>query len=341
MTFTESPCVKVKKEHGEEVRQALKAANLLRTDLRIQHDDDFVYLPLTEEHLLEGIELDADIEVCHREFEIRDRSSIEAITGFKPSYDVVGDIAVLSSEVPDTETVASAILKLHRNIRVVAKRKSHVEGVFRRRKIEIIAGEQRTETIHKENGCRYKLDLARVYFNPRLATERDRVAASVARGEVVIDMFAGVGPFSILIARRVPESRVIAIDINPDAIRYLRENIRLNRVTNVTAIEGDVREVCDKFQGTADRIIMNLPGSAHEYLREAIRMLKPEWGIIHFYTVVESINRGDTLLDKAKQKFTMYLSDASRAEVLSARKVKAYAPYTYIVVIDAGVRKTD
>ncbi len=325
----EEPCVKVRKEHGEEVRLALKSANLLRTDLRIQRDDDFIYLPLTDEHL-EGVELNAEIELCHRAFEILGRRSIEELSGFKPSYDVVGDIAVLSSEVP--ETVASAILKLHRNIRVVAKRASQVEGVFRRRRIEIIAGEQRTETVHKENGCRYKLDLERVYFNPRLATERARVASMAERGEVIIDMFAGVGTFSILIARRVPETRVIAIDINPDAIRYLRENIRLNRVTNVTVIEGDVREVCEEFTDTADRIIMNLPMRAHEYIREAIRMLKPGGGTIHFYTVESE--SGESLMAKAKRKFMM--RDAS---VISARKVKDYAPYKYIVCIDAKVLK--
>ncbi len=341
MSFIEPcPCVKVRKEHGEEVRLALKAANLLRTDLRIQHDDEFVYLPLTAEQVLEAAELNVEIELCNREFEALDKSSIVELTGLKPSYEIVGDIAVLTTELPDAEAVASAILKLHRNIKVVARRKSHVEGVFRRRKIEIIAGEQRTETMHKENGCRYKLDLERVYFNPRLATERARVASLVAPGEVVIDMFAGVGPFSILIARRVPESRVIAIDINPDAIRYLRENIRLNGVTNVTPVEGDVRMLHSEFMDTADRIIMNLPGNAHEYLPEAIGMLKPEGGTIHFYTV-ESMNRGEAssaLLDKAKQKFMMYLRDAS-AEILAARKVKAYAPYAYIAGIDAKVYK--
>jgi len=203
-------CVKVKKERGEEVRRALKSANLLRTDVKIKHDANFVYLPLTEEHKAKEVaDIDVEsVELCRTEFEVLAiKPGIEELIGFKPSYEIVGDIAVLDESAD--EAVASAIMKLHKNIRVVARRKSHVEGVFRRRRIEIIAGERRTETVHKENGCRYKLDLERVYFNPRLATERDRVASLAARSaseETIIDMFAGVGPFSILIAKRAVKS---------------------------------------------------------------------------------------------------------------------------------------
>ena len=328
-------CVKVKKERGEEVRRALKSANLLRTDVKIKHDANFVYLPLTEEHKAKEVaDIDVEsVELCRTEFEVLAiKPGIEELIGFKPSYEIVGDIAVLDESAD--EAVASAIMKLHKNIRVVARRKSHVEGVFRRRRIEIIAGERRTETVHKENGCRYKLDLERVYFNPRLATERDRVASLAARSaseETIIDMFAGVGPFSILIAKRAVKSHVIAIDINPDAIKYLRENIRLNAVGNVEPIEGDVKAIYGAFRDKADRIIMNLPKKAYLFLPEAVQMLKPEGGTIHFY-MVESIKKGEDM-NNAKHKFCTWLSELGAhtdPEILTARKVKAYAPRTYI-----------
>jgi tRNA (guanine37-N1)-methyltransferase len=351
------PCVKVAKHRGEAIRRALLERNLLRTDARIISNDRFIYLPLTTAVADRDLnELHAG-EVTTQEFRIREhRPSLEELLGFKPSFEIVGDIAVLTEAVEPAkeEIVADALLRLQRNVTVVAKRISAVEGVYRTRRLVVIAGEHRTETVHREHDCRFKLNLEKVYFNPRLAGERARVAAQVARSgkpEEVIDMFAGVGPFAIQIAKRAPQSHVTAIDINPEAVRYLTENIQLNRVQNVTAVEGDIREMYRGFQKTADRLIMNLPKSAHLFLREALSMLKPDGGIIHFYDLEsaypeegeEKRDSVDNVIEKAKERllFTLEaLSDEFRigsVELREARKVKAYAPYAYIVGIDAAV----
>ncbi len=351
------PCVKVEKRRGEELRRALKELELLRTDARINSNADFIYLPLIRA-LKEAEKREIGVaELLTREFAVLEqRRSIEDIVGLKPSYEIIGDIAVLTdvdSTVGNEQLVAHALMSLHKNIKVVAKRVSPVEGVFRKRKMEIIAGENRTETMHKENGCKYKLDLEKVYFNPRLASERNRVAAQV-RGskEEIIDMFAGVGSFSIQLAKRAPQSHVTAIDINPDAIRYLRENIKLNGARNVEAIEGDIREIYVKFRNKADRIIMNLPKSAYSFLREALSMLNPQGGIIHFYDVISSYSYAggekrkslETAINKAKEKLTVKIEEACELEhfhsleILEARKVKPYAPYAYIIGIDAMVK---
>lgn len=343
------PCMKVEKRGGEEIRSTLKERNLLRTDVKITSDDKFVYLPLIR--ALNDTELRAigAAELLTREFAVLEqRMSIEDIVGFKPSFEVIGDIAVLTEAVNEASEllVAHTLMELHKNIKVVAKRISPVEGVFRIRKLELIAGENRTETIHREHGCTYKLDLEKVYFNPRLAEERNRVASQLERTkeEEIIDMFAGVGAFSIPLAKRAPQSHVIAIDINPDAIRYLRENIRLNGVRTIEAIEGDIKEIYTRFRNKADRIIMNLPKSAYVFLYEALSMLKPRGGIIHFYTV-ESSTSDEALFDKAKEKFVAHVQELSEefhfhsVEILDARKVKASAPYTYIIGIDAVIQK--
>jgi len=352
------PCVKAEKKRGEQVRKALKELKLLKTDAKITSDVDFIYLPLIralkEKEIGEiGVE-----ELLTREFEVcEQRKNIEDVVGFKPSFEIIGDIAVLtdadSINERNEQLVAHAIMKLHKNIKVVAKRISPVEGVFRKRKMKILAGENRTETIHKENGCKYKLDLEKVYFNPRLATERNRVALQVQRSgkEEVIDMFAGVGSFSIQIAKRASQSMVTAIDINPDAIRYLRENMKLNGVRNIEAIESDIREVHVNFKNKADRIIMNLPKSAYLFLKEALSMLNPEGGIIHFYDVESSYVSNDksksleVAINKAKEKLMATVKEACEhegfysIEILAARKVKPYAPYAYIIGIDATVKK--
>ncbi len=349
------PCVKVEKSRGEEIRRALKELKLLRFDARITSNDNFIYLPLIRVLKKDEIEEIGVEKPLIREFEVvEQRRNIEDIIGFKPSYEIVGDIAVLTDADLTAELfVAHALMNLHKNIKVVAKRISPVEGVFRKRKITIIAGENRTETMHKENGCRYKLDLEKVYFNPRLANERNRVASQVDRREKgeIIDMFAGVGSFSIQIAKRAPLSHVTAIDINPYAIQYLRENIKLNGVKNVEAIEGDIKEIYVKFRNRADRIIMNLPKSAYLFLDEALCMLNPQGGIIHFYDVESSYPRGEqrksleTAITRAKEKLMAKIKEACgreglllrSLEILEARKVKPYAPYLYIIGIDAVI----
>jgi len=360
MTTEHLPCVKVEGRRGEQVRRALKELELLRTDARISSDHDFVYLPLTRE-LKEDEKGEIDFtELLTAEFELLEqRKNIEDLVGFKPSYEMVGDIAVLTAvdlTGENEQLVARALMNLHKNIKVVAKRISAVEGVFRKRKMKIIAGENRTETMHKENGCRYKLDLEKVYFNPRLASERNRVVSQVERSgeEVIIDMFAGVGPFSIQIAKRAPQSHVTAIDVNPDAIRYLIENIELNGLRNVEAIEGDVKEICVKFRNKADRIIMNLPKSAYLFLREALCMLNPRGGIIHFYDLESSYSDATgeetksheieiAAINKAKAKLAAKVKEAGdefhfrSLEIRDARKVKPYAPYAYIIGIDARI----
>jgi tRNA (guanine37-N1)-methyltransferase len=351
------PCVKVEKRRGEEIRRALKDRNLLRTDAQIISDAKFVYLPLIR--ALNDTELReiGAAELITRDFAVLEqRKSIETLVGFKPSYEIIGDIAVLTEAANETkeQLVANALMERHKNIKVVAKRVSPVEGVFRTRKLELIAGENRTETMHREHGCTYKLDLEKVYFNPRLAGERSRVASQLDHTtEEIIDMFAGVGSFSIQIAKRAPQSHVTAIDINPDAIRYLEENIRLNGVRNIEAVEGDVKEIFGKFRNKADRIIMNLPKSASAFLHEALSMLKPQGGIIHFYDLESSYSDArakrsksvERAITQAKEKFVAHVQELSgefhfeSVEIRDARKVKAYAPYTYIIGIDAGIQK--
>ncbi len=342
--------MKVDKKSGEEIRLTLKDHKLLKTDAKITSNDDFIYLPLIRtltEHEIAEIGVD---ELSTTEFELlKQRRTIEELVGLKPSFEIVGDIAVLTDEVANEQLVAQVIMSLHKSIKVVAKRISPVEGVFRSRRLKVIAGEHRTETMHKENGCRYKLDLEQVYFNPRLARERNRVASLAAHGknekEDVIDMFAGVGSFAIQIAKRAPQSHVTAIDINPAAIRYLRENMKLNGVSNIEAIEADIKEVYRAFTDRSDRIIMNLPKSAYLFLAEALSMLKPEGGIIHFYDVesaydVSAENRVGVAIDKAKKKLTASIKKHEvQLEIQDARKVKVYAPYAYIVGIDAVIRK--
>jgi tRNA (guanine37-N1)-methyltransferase len=195
-----------------------------------------------------------------------------------------------------------------------------------------IAGENKQETIYRENGCRYLLDVLNVYFTPRLSTERMRIAGQITNGEKIVDMFAGIGPFSILIAKRFPLAHVIAIDKNPVAIKYLRENAKLNKLKNIEIKEGDAREEVMRISD-ADHIIMNLPHSAMEFIDAALGIIK-SGGVIHFY----AISHEDDLFNGIFKVIDEHARCAGlRVISLDQRIVRPYAPYQYNVCIDLRV----
>src|SRR5207253_8226986 len=139
---------------------------------------------------------------------------------------------------------------------------------------------------HKEYGCLFKVDLSKAICAPRRSTEHQRVVQLVEKGERVVDMFAGVGPFSILIAKRLGDVRVEAIDANPQAVELLQENVRANKVeSKVHAHLGDARKVIQKeLTQSAGRVIMNHPSASKDFIKEACDALRPSGGVIHYYT---------------------------------------------------------
>jgi len=203
------------------------------------------------------------------------------------SYDVVGDIAVVS--VPDELTgreklIAKAVMSINKHVSTVVKRVGVTEGVHRVRSVEHVLGEKKTVTIHVENGCRFLVDLDKVYFNPRLGSERLRVVNQFKKDDVVLDLFAGVGPFSIPAAKKC--EKVFAVDINPSAMDLLRKNAELNKV-RVEAVQGDLKTVWRKLpQG--DRIVMNLPKNSIEFLPIAVKLCG-RGGRIYLYTDEEVV----------------------------------------------------
>jgi tRNA (guanine37-N1)-methyltransferase len=257
------------------------------------------------------------------------------------SLDVVGDIAIveLSPKLePYSLEVANAVLQVNPHVRLVMKKATEVTGVFRTRGLEALAGTGGTETTHREFGCDYRLDASQVYFNPRLAQERRRVAEQVTPGEVVVDMFSGVGPYSILIAKLQPKSRVYAIDINPNATKYLRENILANGVADrVIPLQGDARTLSRSvLQGSTDRVIMNLPSEAEHYLDVASDTLRPAGGHIHFY---QFINRG-VELKSVREYFEKSLLERNRSvqNYGYCNVVREISPSRVQIAIDALVR---
>ncbi len=320
----ESLCIRVLKKDGEKVRQKLIELSAINKDLKIKSENGELLIPVVMP--IEGYGTEkADFE------ELKKEASPAEILGFSPAYEQVGDIAIIDRYEPEAKRVADVLLRQNR-IRTVLQAETSISGEYRTRGLSILAGERKTETIYTENGCRYMIDLAKVYFTPRLATERLRVANQVHDGDLVVDMFAGVGPFSILIAKRFPRAQVVAIDKNPDAIHYLRENLKLNKVKNVEIREGDAREEIKGLQD-ADHIIMNLPHSGLEFLDDALRVLK-KGGIIHFYAIAHEDDLFDGLLKKIEE---IAHGLNLRITPVNKRVVRPYAPYQYNICIEFQV----
>ncbi len=214
------------------------------------------------------------------------------------TFEIIGSIAVIKEKA--SKKTAKEILK-NKNVKTVVKRSGKVRSSYRIKKVKHVIGEKTTETIHKENNYRFKIDLNKTYFSPRLQTERKRVINQAMKNDIVIDMFSGVGPYAIPIAKKA--LKVLAIDHNPKAVKYLLENIKLNKVKNIIAYEGDALEITKKLP-IADKIIMNAPRQNNQKtLNTAIKKVK-KGGIIYFYITDKRMNeinyKGLILLNKRK-----------------------------------------
>lgn len=268
---------------------------------------------------------------------LADRVPTDLLSKLPRSFDIVGDITVLEldSEFTPYETaVAEAIMKIHPNVRAVFAKSGEVSGAERIRPLRYIAGENRTQTIHKEHGCLFRVDLSSAFFSPRLSTEHQRVSAMVSRGERVVDMFAGVGPFSILIAKSQRAARVEAIDANPQAIALVRENVLANKVeANVHAHLGDAREIVrEKLKRSSSRVIMNHPSASRDFIRAACEALQPSGGTIHYYTFA-----GENWKDDSRGEVEGGVEasgEYSVERVMGAHRVREVAPVKWQVVVD-------
>lgn len=320
-----APCVKVPSSKAEEERRRLSSIGALDAGLKLKRDGDFVLIPLASK-------VDSKFEVCESEFLAGETRKTyqeiaqvpEEMRGNLPtSFDIIGDIAIVKLKDDYLQykgEIGEAILKTNKNIKTVCLDKG-VSGEFRVRSLEVIAGENRTETIHVEYGCRIKVDVAKVYFSPRLANERMEVAKTVKPGETIIDMFAGAGPFSIMIAKYAKPSKIYAIDLNPTAVEYAENNVKLNKAEKIVGpICADARTAVKKLP-KADRILMNLPHSAHEFFADALGALK-ESGTINYYEISEEDGIGKRV--DALEKEAMALGFDVKAKTV--RIVHQYSP---------------
>ncbi len=273
------------------------------------------------------------------------RKALEGILSEKESeelfsaFDQIGDIIVI--RIPDSllskkKIIGGIILERVSTAKSVFYQSSDVEGDFRTRSLELLAGEDRTETEYKEYGCRFAVDVEKVFFSPRLSTERERIANLVQDGEIVVNMFGGVGMFSILVAKN-KKCTVYNIDINPIASKLCEKNINLNKlVGEVICINGDAAKIIkERLENKGDRTLMLLPERSDEFLESAILATRNN-GIIHYYSHIHADKKQDA--PKLSEQHYLELTKM-KSEILNSKIVRAVGPRYYQTVVDVKITK--
>ena len=323
------PCVRIAREEGERTRQTLAERDLVDQSREIVHEEGSLYIPVTDSAAISD-----EFDIVYRDPPHRESQTMPAdLVDFTPSYERLGEVVIIDEDDPErARALADALVDSAIPTKTVLNRASKIRGETRVRDWEILAGEE-TEALHREYGCEFALDLAEVYFSPRLATERHRVIEQIEPDERVFDMFAGVGPFAIPAATR--GAQVVGTDINERAVEYMRENATRNGVADqVTAIAGDVRDIAAEYEDWADRIVMNLPHSADEFLDTAVTIAGEEC-VLHYYDITHE----DDLYGPGRRAIREAAGEAYEVTVETERVVRSYAPHEYNVVLDVRLTR--
>jgi tRNA (guanine37-N1)-methyltransferase len=328
MENTKCYCLKVPLH---QVKYALSSfENFLRDDLKFSKENGFIFLPLKSVPAdLKGFELiERSFNKRNRKVSYREIADVpdEVRKNLPRSFDVVGDIGILKLEeslLKFKKEIGEAMLKANNALRVVCIDRG-IKKDFRLRDLEVIAGENRTVTTHREYGVDLRLDLKEVFFSPRLAQEHWLSTRFVKENSTVLDMFAGCGPFSILIGKQCKPAKIYAVDINPKAIKWLKENILKNKLEEVVEpIQGDVGRISKRLREKGirmDNIVMNLPFGARSFFKDALSLCR-NGGLILYYEILDKKASTKRMEDLKREGLEL----GKKIEVLSRREVKSYS----------------
>jgi tRNA (guanine37-N1)-methyltransferase len=255
------------------------------------------------------------------------------------AFDQIGDIIIVripESLLSKKKIIGEALLDQVKIAQSVFYQASYVEGDFRTRNLEILAGKDNTETEYKEFGCKFTVDVKNAFFSPRLSTERERIANLIQNDEIMTNMFAGIGMFSIMAAKK-KKCTVYSLDINPVASKLCETNIGLNKLAGkVISINGDASEIIDnQLMNKSDRTLMLLPERSDEFLESAINTTR-NGGIIHYYSHIHADKKSEA--GKLSEKHFLQVSPV-KSEILFSKIVRAIGPRYYQTVVDVKIFK--
>lgn len=330
--------ISVPKAEAEAIKDKLNHRRQLDLEWTPGRDGDSVLLPLKGENPFpefKVVEAELQPQDRHRppQERIAERLDIpnELKTLLPERYERLGHVLVLRLPeplLPFRKDVAEAYAKVLK-ARTVLLEKGIIRGVERRPDVELLYGTE-TETTHSESGILYRLDPTKVMFSSGNFDEKLRMASLDCRGETVVDMFAGIGYFTMPLAAKAGAEKIIACEINPEAIRFLRKNIELNRVADqVTVFEGDNRDLPE--EGFADRVVMGYVNITWQFLPKAFSLVR-KGGIVHYQDTFSIDRIPDGLIENVRKG-----SGGRPFEIVGIREVKAYAPSISHMVADIRV----
>jgi tRNA wybutosine-synthesizing protein 2 len=338
--MTMNKCIRIPLKDAEKIRIQLAGSGRLDPHRKIKLIDThqrLLEIPVTEdiEDFETYIQEDAEFYNKWQSLEdiLKDDISSDELEKLPSGWHIIGDIVIVTID-PTIDhlkvMIAKALLQMYPSCNTVV-RDLGISGQFRLPKREILIGNN-TETINKEHGCLFKLDVTKVMFSKGNLHEK-KLMSKIGTHETIVDMFAGIGYFTIPMAVHAKPEKLIAIEINPQSYGYLKENIILNKVEHIAeALNGDCAELTPK--GVADRVLMGYVNTTHHYLDSGIAALKPEGGIIHYHETTPESMVFSRPVERIK---TAALKAGRRVEILDCRKIKKYSPGVWHVVVDARI----
>lgn len=368
--------IKLKMEDGQAFINLLKIkfkdTQLINHKFKILYENEYTLFPMVKDQVLidkvnKVIDKYINFEIISKEGipneNYKYRTLQEVLKGKIPdkyseiipkSYDIVGHIAIIEFDKFNNmntkvfndykQKIAKAVSSVNKNVKTVYEKKSQIKGKYRLRELTLLYGDDKSETIHKENDCLFKLDVKNTYFSPRLVFERRRIASTEIQEDIIIvDMFAGVGTFSIQIAKN-KNVKIYAFDINPKAYKYLKENLELNNLKGeIFPNNIDVKDLLEPknqlgqlLSHKANRIIMNLPEDSIKYIDVVCFLMKKPGGILHFYQFSKKPNPIKKALKKLEIKLSRFNWEIE--SIINSKIVKHYSPKSELVVVDLKIK---
>ncbi len=346
-------CLKVAKKDAQKALIALRAKGKFCGEYEVAREGAFVYLPIrtSGKEFAGGLGFGPVVKKNLKAAGKRPKSLRDELNGvlspaelehLLSSFDVIGDIAMLeiAGQLTSKQAlIADAVMRLYPHVKTVVKKTEGTGGPYRIRPVEVIAGEKKTATVSRENGCSFFVDLNKAYYNPRMSAERMRIVKQMKKGENVLVLFAGVGPYAVAAEKKTPASakpaRIIAIELNPDAVGMMKENISLNKCKKIEAVEGDVEKVLSgsggsRFHLWADRIIMPHPTESWRCLPAALGAARAG-AVIHLYAFGAAQKPMEDVVAQAQE---IAKKSGRTLKLLDWRVVQTYSPTMVQVVLD-------
>ena len=274
---------------------------------------------------------------------LKDKITNEELEILPSGYQKIGDIIVVNLKpeiVKYKKEIGELVLEMYKGrVRTVCNKFGIITGEFREPQIEVIAGDENTVVTHLESGCKYRFDIRKVMFAKGNLSERTRIAKQVRSEEIIVDMFAGIGYFSVPIGVIGKPEKLYSIELNPVSFNFLKENFKINNIRNAEAINGDCKQEVEKLVDRgirADRVLMGYLPPPKEFLDYAIKIIKKN-GFLHYEDIVR-VGHEKEDIERVMKDINDSASDAGfKAELVLAKKVKSYGPKTEHYVFDVRV----